>query len=214
MPSRLVHDVHSVIAFGLPYRHVHAKKDLFSQRAPGIRHREVGHRKYQMFGRTWDFTDPFPANEHQAVKRVLRWKGPAIAEEYMVSLSHDVDDKNWDFDGLSRDERTVLRKYWESFCAWLVLNPDVLKAWAGVDVVSGRVHRVIDGVELWEDEPALIGAYAALYNHVRLLIRRDRVLRDTLVEYGGLDPSALKQGLEPKALHREQSKGATTADHA
>ena len=188
MPNKLVHGVHALIAFGQPYSHVHKRKDAFSQRMPGARHRQVKHRKYQAFGRTWDFTYPFATNECRQIERVRRWKGTAVAEEYMASLSHDVDDRIWDFDGISRSERAAIRNYWEAFCAWLILNPDILKEWAGVNVMEGRVLRLIDGVEVWEDEPALIGAYAALYNHVRFLIRCKAALRTTLTEYGGIDP--------------------------
>jgi hypothetical protein len=72
-----------------------------------------------------------------------------------------------------------------------VLNPDVLKSWAGVDVVAGRIHRVIDGVEVWEDEPTLRPAYAVLYDRVCFLVRRNRSLREALVEYGSSDVAAL-----------------------
>ncbi len=191
MPSGFVHQVHSLIAFGQPYGHVHAKKDAFSQRAPGGPHRQVRHRKYQAFGKTWDFSDPFPASEVHRIGRIYRWKGPIITEEYMVSISHDLDDRSWDFDGTPRADRTVIRKYWESFCACLVLYPDILKSWAGVDVVAGLIHRVIDGAEVWEKEPTLVAAYSALYNRVCFLIRKDRALREALVKYWGLDPTAL-----------------------
>lgn len=193
MASSLVHKVHSLIAFALPYGHIHSKKDSFAQRVPGIRHREVRHHKYQAFGSTWDFTNSYPANEVRRIARILRWKGPEVAEGYMVSLSHDVDDKCWDFDGMPRAERAAVRKYWEAFCAWLVLNPDTLKTWAGVDVLNGRVHRIVDGIEVWTDEPALIGAFAALYNQVRFLLRRDAKLRAALIEYGAVNPNSLPE---------------------
>lgn len=205
MARGLVHEVHSLVAFGLPYRHVHARKDAFSRRSPGLRHRRVKHRKYQAFGKTWDFRDPYPAKAQRQVERIVRWKGPDRAEEYMASVSHDVDDKSWDFDGTTRVERFAIRKYWESFCAWLVLNPDILKSWAGVDVAAGRIHRVIDGVEVWEEEPKLAGAYATLYNRVCFLIRRDRTLRNALVKYGQLDPGALSN---PYMASRLKSVGA------
>lgn len=191
MASRLVHEVHSLVAFGLPYSHIHAKKDAFSQKAPGIRHRQVRYRKYRLFGDTWNFSDPFPAREGHRITRIVRWKGNVKAEEYMVSNAHDFDDRCWDREDLPRTERAAVRTYWESLCAWLVLNPDVLRSWAGVDVVTGRIHRIIDGVEVWEDEPALRPAYAALYARVRFLIRRSRALREALVECGGLDRAAL-----------------------
>jgi len=191
MASRLVHEVHSLVAFGLPYTHVHAKKDAFSRKAPGIRHRQVKHRKYRLFGCTWDFEDPFPAHENHRIERIARWKGDVRAEEYMVSNAHDLDDRCWDREDIPRAERGAVRRYWESLCAWLVLNPDVLKSWAGVDVVAGRIHRVIDGVEVWEDEPTLRPAYAVLYDRVCFLVRRNRSLREALVEYGSSDVAAL-----------------------
>ena len=189
MPSKLVHQVNSLIALGQPYGHVHSKKDAYSQRAPGLRHRQVRHRKYRAFNRTWDFTNPYPANERQQIERVCRWKGAAVAEEYMTSLSHDVDDRTWDLEGMSRSDRSAIRTYWESFCAWLVLNPDILMERVGVDVVEGRVLRRIDGVDVWEYEPGLIDGYDALYKHVQFLIRRKRELRAALAEYGEPDHS-------------------------
>ena len=192
MATRLVHEVHSLIAFGLPYSHIHAKKDAFSQRSPGLRHRQVRHRKYRQFGDTWSFSDPSPRGEDDRVGRIAKWKGDIKAEEYMVSKAHDLDDRCWDRDDISRAERLRVRRYWESFCAWLVINPDVLKAWAQVDVIEGRIHRVIDGVEVWEEEPTLRAAYFALYNRVCFLIRCKRALREALVEYGGYDLATLE----------------------
>lgn len=191
MASSLVHQVHSLVAFGLPYGHIHARKDVFSQKVPGIRHRQVRHRKYRLFAQTWDLSDPFPAREDQRIERIARWKGDLRAEEYMVSMAHDLDGKCWDREDIPRDERAAIRAYWEGLCAWLVLHPDVLKSWAGVDVLSGRIHRVIDGIEVWEDEPALRCAYAALHARVCFLIRRNPRLREALVEHGGLDRAAL-----------------------
>jgi len=199
MASRLIHEVHSLIAFGLPYGHVHAKKDAFSRRRPGIRHREVGHRKYRAFGKTWNFSHPFPAGERHRIERVLRWKGPVLAEECMVSMSHDIDDKSWDRDGTPIAERTTIRKHWELFCVWLVLSPDVLRVWAGVDVAAGRIHRLIDGVEVWEDEPTLVAAYASLYNRAWFLIRCNRALREALVKCGKLDPTVLSNRRSQRA---------------
>jgi hypothetical protein len=187
MPNRLVHEVHALIAFGRPYGDVHRKKDAFSQRAPGIKHRKVKHRKYQSFGTSWHLGNSFSSRERQYIERIARWKSPEIAEQFMVSMSHDVEDKIWDFDGISRDQRSAVREYWEAFCAWLVLNPKILKAWAGVDVVAGRIQREVDGVELWEDEPALVGEYAALYKRVCFLLARNKRLRETVEQYGCLD---------------------------
>jgi hypothetical protein len=183
MANRFVHDVLSLIIFGLPYDEVHARKDSFSQFAPGIIHRKVRHRKYQSYQRSWDMEIPFPDEENQSIKRVLAWKGADVADSYMVSLAHDVQDRVWDFPDISADERAAVRLYWEAFCVWLVLNPDLLKSWAEVDVISGRVCRTLDGVSIWQEEPALIGAYAALLNRANFLLRRKTGLREALERY-------------------------------
>jgi hypothetical protein len=183
MASKFVHDVLSLIIFGLPYDEVHARKDSFFQLAPGIIHRKVRHRKYQAYQKTWNMEAPFSHEENRSIKRVLAWKGADIAEKYMASLSHDVQDRVWDYPEISANERAAVRLYWEAFCVWLVLNPDLLKSWAGVDVISGQVCRTVDGISIWQDEPTLIGAYAALCNRANFLLRRKTALRETLRRY-------------------------------
>jgi hypothetical protein len=183
MASKFVHDVLSLIIFGLPYDDVHARKDSFSQLAPGIIHRKVRHRKYQAYQKTWNMEAPFSHEENRSIRRVLAWKGADIAEKYMASLSHDVQDRVWDYPEISAVERAAVRLYWEAFCVWLVLNPDLLKSWAGVDVISGQVCRTVDGISIWQQEPTLIGAYAVLFNRANFLLRRKTGLRETLQRY-------------------------------
>jgi hypothetical protein len=183
MASRFVHDMLSLIIFGLPYDEVHARKDSFSQCAPGIIHRRVRHKKYQAYEKTWNMDTPFSDRENRSIKRVSDWKGADVAEKYMASLSHDIQDRVWDYPEMSGDERAAVRLYWEAFCVWLVLNPDLLKSWAGVDVISGRVCRTMDGVSIWQEEPTLMGAYAALLNRANFLLRRKTALRETLGKY-------------------------------
>jgi hypothetical protein len=178
MASKFVHDVLSLIIFGLPYDDVHARKDSFSQLAPGIIHRKVRHRKYQAYQKTWNMEAPFSHEENRSIRRVLAWKGADIAEKYMASLSHDVQDRVWDYPEISAVERAAVRLYWEAFCVWLVLNPDLLKSWAGVDVISGQVCRTVDGISIWQQEPTLIGAYAVLFNRANFLLRRKTGLRE------------------------------------
>jgi hypothetical protein len=184
MASRLVHAVHSLIAFGHPYEYVHAKKDRFSQRRPGSAHRAVRHRVYGRLGPTWDFPDAYTECWSRSIRRIASSKGGGRAEECPISAAHDVDDRVWDFDDRSKEERARVRKYWEGLCAWLVLNPEVLKTWAGVDIVEGRIHRVMDGVEVWDREPSLPAAYASLRRHVEYLLRVDRKLRDAVIAGG------------------------------
>jgi hypothetical protein len=102
-----------------------------------MKHRSVKHRKYNAFGITWCLDNTFSSRENRSIERIAQWKGPEVAEKYMVSLFHDVEDKIWDFDGVRADQRREIREYWEALCVWLVLNPEYLKTWAGVDVVAG-----------------------------------------------------------------------------
>ncbi len=186
MASGLVHDIHGLIVFGFPYGHVNRKKDAPARRAPGLRHRRFRHNYYCAFGKTWSFEDPFPDVVKQRIETVDRRAGCNQAEAYMVSISHDYLDKVWDFDGLSREDRVSTRKYWEGFYVWLLLNPQLLKDWAGVDVVAGRIHRLINGNDVWEEEPELRAEYKRLYNRARFLLRCDKQLRRVIEENGGL----------------------------
>ena len=96
----------------------------------------------------------------------------------MVDLAHDYLDKIWD--DLSYTER----KYWESFFAWLMLNPSILKNWAGVDVLNGRIQRIVDGHEIWEHCPELISDYRRLRRYVEVVIKKDKNLQNLLHQYG------------------------------
>ncbi|MEX2271232.1 MAG: hypothetical protein WD690_07175 [Vicinamibacterales bacterium] len=99
-------------------------------------------------------------------------------------MAHDRLDVVWDYPELSRAERRFARKYWEAFHVWIVFRPEVLKTWGGVDVLSGRVHRVIDGVEIWEDDPELKHEYRRLLRRAHILARCDRGIAFMLKTYG------------------------------
>jgi hypothetical protein len=106
------------------------------------------------------------------------------ADEYIASVAHEELDAIWDYPELSCHERYATRKYWEAFHVWLVQNPEVLRTWAGVDVIAGRIQRVIDGAEIWETEPEVKVEYARLLRRARFLVRVDRDLAFMLAEYG------------------------------
>lgn len=156
MAAGWIHRTIDLIAYGRPYAHVHRAKDFASQRIPGIAHRAVGHDWYQRFGRDWDFSEPYPQAAKDRIERIGRTFGPDLAEEKLSSDSHDLIDRTWD--GLSRDERSS----WEGFFAWLVYHPEVLLNWAEVDVLTGRIKRIVNGDEIWEDAPEIVGQYKAL----------------------------------------------------
>ena len=103
-----------------------------------------------------------------------------MAERFQVSAAHDADDRVWDYDYVPSAERDFRRKCLEVWCAWLVLNPYALEVFAQVDVLSGRIYRVIAGAEGWEHEPALVPAYRGLLLQVRTRLRFDRRLCEGL----------------------------------
>ncbi len=119
--------------------------------------------------------DSFPTRMQEIVVRIHNVEGK---EKFMSALGHDHLDRIWD--ELTKAERC----YWEGFCVWLLARPDLLKTWAGVDVVEGRIHRVIDGQEIWEPCPELVGEYRRLRTYAYAVAGRNPNLRAYLREYG------------------------------
>jgi hypothetical protein len=155
-----MHQVQDMIAFGPPYAEIHRAKDAWAQEVPGRGHREVGHEWYQKFGKEWDFSTPFPEPVNQQVRDLGTSEGPDAAEKLQVDLAHDYLDRTWD--DLSKE----CREFWEGFSVWLVYQPDVLKSWAGVDVVGEKIQRSYNGCEVWEDCPGLGQQYKRLRREV------------------------------------------------
>lgn len=183
MASGFVHEVQTLIALGRCYPHIHQRKDEPAQRRPGLAHRRWRHRWYQAHGQKWNLDDPRSPAAAKRLDRVRRVLGPDRADEYTASLAHDHLDVVWDFAELSQAERRFMRKYWEAFHVWLVLQPALLKAWAGVDVLHGRIHRVIDDVETWEVDPEVNREYRRLLRRAHFLMRCDRGISAMLAEY-------------------------------
>ena len=164
MASGWVHETLDLIAFGEIYRFVHQAKDLHSQEAPGLRHRDVGHDWYHDYGKRWSFLDPFPNWLKEEISKTRESRGPYAAEERMVSHAHDYLDRVWD------DIPELHRQYWEGFLVWLLYRPQLLETWAGVDVVHGRVPRVIKGEQVWERS----NETATEYRQLRRRVSRNR----------------------------------------
>ncbi len=180
MANGWVHETIDLIIYGRPYHRVHKTKDEESQRTPGRRHREVKHEWYQEFDKLWSFSDPFPDLLKETTQKLKDTEGADSAEEQMVSITHDYIDRIWDRDELSKPERDWIRKYWEGFFAWLLFNPGILKDWAGVDVLGGKIRRLIEGQEIWEDSPDIKSKYERLRHYVEFVKSKDRTLRDML----------------------------------
>ncbi len=184
MASGFVHEVQTLIALGRSYPHIHQRKDEPARRQPGLAHRRVRHHWYQAHGTKWNVDDRESRVALKRLDRVRRMLGPEKADEYIASLAHDQLDVVWDYPELSASERRFVRKYWESFHVWIVLHPDYLKTWGGVDVLAGRIHRVIDGVETWEDDPEVRHEYGRLLRRAHILARCDSAIAFMLKTYG------------------------------
>ena len=160
MARGFVHETFDLIVLGRVYRHVHQTKDRYAQHVPGLRHREKGHEWYQCFGSGWNFENQFPMWRQTEIQSLKDTKGPDAAEEMMASDAHDLIDRTWD--DLSPTERT----YCERLFVWLIYNPDFLVSWAGVDVLQGRISRMIGGKLVWEESPNTISEYRALRRRI------------------------------------------------
>jgi hypothetical protein len=97
----------------------------------------------------------------------------------MARVTHDYIDRIWD--NLSRRER----KYREGFFVWILFNPEMLKKWAGVDVLNGRIQRLINGHEVWEYCCKLKREYKILCEYVKVVRKKDEVLQNMIEHYEG-----------------------------
>lgn len=183
MPQGFIHDALTFVALGNPCAEVHRHKDAAASQRPGLLHRRIRHGWYRAFGRLWDFTAPFPEVVKQRIAKFLTASGPTSAERYMASLGHDLADRVWRYDELTHEERRFTRKYWESFWVWVILNPGVLQDWGGVNVISGKIQRLIDGRLIWEDAPDVEHQYQVLKTRALFLLKVDKPLREMFQHY-------------------------------
>lgn len=176
MADAWVHAVIDLIAYGRPYFDLHKEKDEPSKRL-GRSHRKVRHDWYQAFGKKWTLDEPFPSCLKDQILKIRNINGPEKAEEKMASTDHDYTDRIWD--SLSCSER----KYREGFFVWITLNPKILKEWAGVDVLEGKIHRVINRYEVWESCPELKSEYRRLRRYIKVVKDNDKTLQHILECY-------------------------------
>lgn len=176
MPGAWVHAVIDLIAYGRPYFDLHKKKDD-PWKTLGWNHREIGHEWYQAFGKKWSLDEPFPTCLKEQILKVRNVNGSNKAEEQMAHTDHDYIDKIWD--DLSDKER----RYREGFFIWVLLSPEILKKWAGVDVLESRIQRVIDGHKVWESCPELKSEYERLHNYVEAVKEKNKILQTVLDSY-------------------------------
>ena len=177
MPSAWVHAVIDLIAYGRPYFDLHKEKDK-PHEFLGSNHRIVNHDWYQAYGRSWNFCEPFPCWIKESIRILGNEEGADKAEEQMAWVDHDYIDRIWD--NLSSQEK----KYREGFFAWILFNPGILKEWAGVDVLGGRIQRLIDEREVWGYYPELKLEYKRLCKYVKAIKDKDEVLQNMIERYG------------------------------
>lgn len=177
MPYGWVHATVDLISFGRPHFDLHQLKDR-PHKYLGKEHRSINHAWYQEYDIRWNFADPFPSWLLESFQELLHIESPDQVEEQMVDIAHDHLDKIWD------DLLPSKRKYWESFFAWVVINPLVLKSWAGVDVLNSRIQRIVDGQEIWEYCPNLMYQYHRLRRYVRAVIAKNKRVESMIRLYG------------------------------
>jgi len=173
MQNAWIHAVIDLIAYGRPYFDLHKGKDK-PYELLGPNHRIINHDWYQAYGRLWNFHEPFPS----WIKDILGDERAGKAEEQMAWIDHDYIDRTWD---------TLLdleKKYWEGFFIWILLSPKILKEWAGVDVINGKIQRIIKNHEVWESCPGLKSEYKRLYNYIKAVIKNDKILQNMFERYG------------------------------
>ena len=177
MPSAWVHATIDLIAYGRSYFDIHKEKDE-PYKTLGYKHRMIRHEWYQAFEREWNFHNPFPSCLKDQISKMRDINGSNKAEKRMAYIDHDYIDRIWDT--LSPQEK----KYRKGYFAWILFNPKILKEWAGVDVLDGRIQRMIDNCEVWETCSELIDDYKRLCSYVKIVIEDDGILQDMLKHYG------------------------------
>jgi len=122
----------------------------------------MNHEWYNLFGDEWDFENMYPPTLKAFFEAMQRKHGEK-AEELQAWVAHDMLDKTWD--ALDLEER----REWALVFKTILLDPNFLKEWAGVDVMEGRIKRRLDErygfrepIEYWEDEPQVKASYQRL----------------------------------------------------
>ncbi|MBU2447522.1 MAG: hypothetical protein KJ666_18370 [Bacteroidetes bacterium] len=176
MANRYIHEIVDFICFGSAYPRVHTEKDA-AWKTLGLEHRTKNHELYNLYGEEWNFEDIYPKKLQSFFEAIQRKHG-AKAEEFQVWFAHDILDKVWD--GLSFSKR----KYWESFLIWVIYSPRILKDWAGVDVINGRLLRVVEDQKTWKASPEIKFEYERLCRYVEIVKSNDEILQDMLERFG------------------------------
>jgi len=173
MPQGWIHATIDLLVYGRSYFWIHKNKDKAWKKL-GRRHRKIQHPYYWCFNRKWNFQKPFPK---WIKKKVEEIKEANEKEKFMAKTDHDYNDRVWD--SLTLQERI----YREAFFIWILKHPEIIKNWAKVDVIKGKIHRVIDGKEIWEDSPETKKDYEVLLRYIKPIEENEEV-KLVLRKYG------------------------------
>lgn len=175
MPNAWMHATIDLIAYGFPYFDKHKEKDS-ACKTLGSQHRIINHDWYQAYDyKVWTFDKPFPNWLNKNFKKLKYENGPDYAEEMMALTTHDYFDRVWD--DLSFEQR----KYCEAVFIKLLFNTRYLLEWAGVDVINGKIERVIESETIWESCPSLPFAYNKLCRYVTAVVNNDPFFKQFII---------------------------------
>lgn len=159
VPSGAVHDALDLIIHGHCDEDLHRWKDEPAQRL-GRYHRILRHAHYNKFPAEWSLRDPFPP--------CIQWDTFKLAKEHgrdyewaQMYQTHDYFDRLWDM--MSRKRRLTFIK----ILIGVLHHPDILKSWAGVDVIEGTVQVTeYNGTVHWVSEPTLHRSWRQILAYV------------------------------------------------
>ncbi len=177
VPNAYVHAIESLAAFGRSYFTEHQQKDAPHQ-VLGREHRLANHDWYHAFGTLWNFEHPTPGWIAGTTEQLGKAFGAEDAEVYQaVFLAHDFTDRLHDSDSPAE------RKLSTAAHIFLLLHPEILEAKCGVDVINGRIHRVIDGQEVWESNPETVQDYERLRSYVEKVLQNDPEMQNIVAAF-------------------------------
>lgn len=178
MPQAYIHAIESLAAFGRSYFTEHQEKDAPHAQL-GRAHRAVNHEWYQAYDAgLWSVDQPTPDWIAGATEQLARDHGGEEAEVYQaVFLAHDLTDRLHDGD------KPADRRLSDAAHIFLLMHPEILEATCGVDVIAGRIHREINGEEVWESSPETVRDYERLRSYVETVVRNDLEMQIILAAF-------------------------------
>jgi hypothetical protein len=188
MPPGFVHAAQTLFSYGRTYFDEHQAKDA-PARVLGPEHRAVNHEWYHAYGTAWDFDRPVPDWLGPLIERFADQYGDDAAEIYQaIYFSHDFADR------LNDGAAPVDQKLSAAFHIFLLWHPEVIESKFHVDVIMGRIHRVVDGQEIWEESPETVLDYERLRKYVEKVLENDPQLQRMLAGYEACYRRMLRSG--------------------